>query len=96
MESQRNVLRSRKIKKIIRALLDCLISPTQLYDWTHVQEQKKETMEAKEYMRREPKIRRRVTVWHGRQMDRELKNEGRTILSVFERIAGRTPRDFDR
>jgi len=53
-------------------------------------------MEAKEYMRREPKIRRRVTVWHGRQMDRELKNEGRTILSVFERIAGRTPRDFDR
>jgi len=26
----------------------------------------------------------------------ELKNEGETILSVFERIAGRTPRDFDR
>jgi len=53
--------------------------------------------EAKEYVRKETE---NSSTHDGvtRQADgsSELKNEGGTILSVFERIAGRTPRDFDR
>jgi len=42
---------------------------------------KRERRKRRNTSRRERKIRRRVTVWHGRQMDRELKNKGGTILS---------------
>lgn len=102
-----NETRSRKIKKIIRGpsrlpgitipLYDCaLTEPRHGIKKRRRRKTKRRCTHIYIYEKRVENSSTRDGMTRQADGSRELKNEGGTIFSMFERIAGRTPRDFDR